>query len=173
MSPICPLNRQKILFRIYLNNFHKRDGVLTFMPNMNTKRFGVKHTILAALLFMLFGTALELYLLEHYEDALQLIPLFCIGASILMMFILLFRKTDGMLRIFKLVLILTTLSGLYGTFLHLRANYEFELEMKPSAKGWELFSESMSGALPALAPCSMIVLAMIGYSYLKLLNHKQ
>ncbi|MDX1314396.1 MAG: hypothetical protein R3356_02740, partial [Eudoraea sp.] len=45
-------------------------------------------------------------------------------------------------------------------------------EMTPSAKGWDLFVESLSGALPALAPGSMIVLALIGYSYLILLKQK-
>lgn len=71
---------------------------------------------------------------------------------------------------FQLLMVATALSGLYGIYLHLRANYEFELEMKPTLGGWELFTESLSGALPALAPASMIVLALIGYSYSILLK---
>ncbi|NAS30971.1 hypothetical protein GTQ40_08330 [Flavobacteriaceae bacterium R38] len=74
---------------------------------------------------------------------------------------------------FKLVLIVTALSGFYGVFLHLRANYEFEQEMKPTANGWDLFLESLSGALPTLAPGSMVVLALLGYSYLIFLKQKQ
>ena len=76
-------------------------------------------------------------------------------------------------NVFKLLLVITALSGIYGVFLHLRANYEFELEMKPTANNWDLFFESLSGALPALAPFSMVVLALIGYSYLILINQKQ
>jgi hypothetical protein len=75
--------------------------------------------------------------------------------------------------LFKVILGCTALSGIYGTFLHLRANYEFELEMKPNARDWDLFIESLSGALPTLAPGSMIVLALIGYSYILLLKQKQ
>jgi len=37
----------------------------------------------------------------------------------------------------------------------------------------ELFLESISGAFPVLAPLSMVVLALIGYSYLILINQKQ
>ena len=122
---------------------------------------------------MLFGTALELYLLEHYEDVQQLIPLIFIGVSILMLVLLLFQPSKRLKSVFQWVLLGTGLSGFYGTYLHLRANYEFELEMKPTSSGWELFAESVSGALPTLAPCSMIVLALLGYSYLLLLKHKE
>ncbi|MCX2718026.1 hypothetical protein [Lentiprolixibacter aurantiacus] len=138
-----------------------------------TSEFGLKRVIIVALLFMMVGTALELYLLNHYEGTLQLIPIICIGASITTLAILHFHRTTYTIRIYKLVLGLTALSGVYGTFLHLQANFEFEVEMKPTAKTWDLFLESLSGALPSLAPGSMIVLALIGYSYLLLLKQKQ
>ncbi|MGD1947791.1 MAG: hypothetical protein ACFB0A_16385 [Croceivirga sp.] len=129
--------------------------------------------ILVAFLFMLFGTALELYLLEHYEDVQQLIPILCIGFSVGLLFILIFKETKLWEGLFKLMLGLSAISGFYGTFLHLRANFEFEHEMRPTETTWKLFIESLSGALPALAPCSMIVLALLGYSYLLLLKHKK
>ena len=138
-----------------------------------TQRFSLNQIIIVAFVFMMIGTAMELYLLEHYEDVLQLIPLICIGASLLSMIVLSIRRTRIMMLAFKLILWLTALSGFYGVFLHMRANYEFELEMKPTVKGWDLFLESLSGALPSLAPGSMIVFALIGYSYLILLKQKQ
>ena len=136
----------------------------------STKRLPLKKVIISALLFMLMGTALELYLLDHYEDVLQLIPLLCIGTAILFIFLLFFQRTAFLIGVFKFILCITALSGFYGAFLHLRANYEFEQEMTPTANGWELFWESLSGALPALAPGSMIVLALLGYSYVLLLK---
>lgn len=135
-----------------------------------TRKLTIKPVLLTALSFMLLGTGLELYLLHHFEDTQQLIPLLCIGVFIAVVIVSFFYKNKGLIRVLKLVLILTALSGLYGTFLHLQANYEFELEMKPTANTWTLLVESMSGALPALAPCSMIVLALLGYSYILLLN---
>ena len=136
-------------------------------------RFNAKQLIIAALLFMMVGTVLELHLLDHYEDTQQLIPMLCIGASIIALVVLLFHRAKWTIGLYKLFLGLTALSGIYGTFLHLQANYEFEVEMKPTAKAWDLLVESLSGALPALAPGSMIVLALIGYSYLILLKQKQ
>ena len=149
--------------------------MLTFINLMQTNttdRFPLRRVLLTALLFMLFGTALELYLLEHFEGTLQIIPFLCLGTSGTLVVVLLFHRNKGIIRLFKLVLSLTALSGLYGTFLHLRANYEFEQEMKPTAKSWDLFVESLSGALPTLAPASMIVLALIGYSFVKLIKQE-
>ncbi len=131
---------------------------------------GLRQTIILALLFMMVGTAFELILLEHYEDWQQLIPLACIGAAMLLVIVLFRNRSRLAVVSFKTVLGLTALSGVYGTYLHLQANYEFELEMRPSAAGWDLFAESMAGALPALAPGSMIVLALIGYSFLTLIT---
>jgi hypothetical protein len=137
------------------------------------ERFSPKQVNGFALLFMLVGTSMELYLLDHFEGPLQWIPLLCLGASLLLMLILFFRITPRLISLFQLLMGLNALSGLYGAFLHLQANYEFELEMKPTARGWELFTESLSGALPALAPGSMIVLALLGFSYSILLQQKQ
>ncbi len=116
---------------------------------------------------------LELYLLDHYEDTLQLIPILCIGLVMLTVILLIFLKSKLIKVAFKVILLITALSGIYGGYLHLLANYEFEIEMRPTANNWELLSESLSGALPALAPFSMIVLALIGYSYLIIINQKQ
>ena len=81
--------------------------------------------------------------------------------------------TKRIQQLFKLVLVLISLSGIYGVFLHLQANFEFEQEIHPTASTWSLFSESISGAFPALAPLSLIVLALIGYAYLTLINQKK
>ena len=132
-----------------------------------------KQVIVLALLFMMMGTLLELYLLEHYEDSFQLIPVLCIAFSLTNLIILLFKKSKKIINLFKLMLVLTSLSGVYGVFLHLQSNFEFEQDMKPTATNWELFSESLSGALPTLAPMSLVVLACIGYSYLILIQQQQ
>jgi hypothetical protein len=122
---------------------------------------------------MMIGILLELHLIKHYEDTLQLIPVFCIATALINSFFIYFRRSKVTSNIFKVVLVLTSLSGIYGVFLHLQANYEFEQEIKPTANFWELFLESISGAFPVLAPLSMVVLALIGYSYLILINQKQ
>ena len=139
---------------------------------VTSEKFSVKKMIVLALLFMMIGTLLELYLLDHYEDAFQLIPVLCIAFSFINLIILFFKRSKIIIKLFKLVLVLTSFSGVYGVFLHLQSNFEFEQDMKPTATNWELFSESLSGALPTLAPMSMLVLAFIGYSYLILINQQ-
>ena len=116
---------------------------------------------------------LELYLLDHYEDRYQLIPLFGIAIALVMTVVLNFRASKRIQQLFKLVLVLISLSGIYGVFLHLQANFEFEQEIHSTASTWSLFSESISGAFPALAPLSLLVLALIGYAYLTLINQKK
>lgn len=122
---------------------------------------------------MLIGTVLELLLLKHYEDTFQLIPIICIALVMLTAVVLVFIKTRLIKTVFKSILLITALSGLYGGYLHLCANFEFEIEMTPTASNWDVLVESLSGALPTLAPFSMIVLALLGYSYLILINQKQ
>ena len=122
---------------------------------------------------MMIGTLLELYLLEHYEDSLQLIPIIGIGLSLGLILLLSIRYSKMSAKVFKVVLIANALSGFYGVFLHLKANYEFEQEMKPTSESWDLFLESLSGAFPALAPLSLVVLSLIGYSYLMLINQNK
>ncbi|WP_369993959.1 hypothetical protein [Winogradskyella sp.] len=138
-----------------------------------SQHLGLKKIILVGFLLMMLGTVSELYLLNHYEDTLQFIPILSIGLLLLLVLVLFFYRSHYLHWVFKILLVLTALSGIYGSFLHLQANYEFELEMTPTRSGWDLFLESLSGALPALAPLSMVVLALIGYSYLILINYKQ
>jgi uncharacterized membrane protein YfcA len=135
--------------------------------------FRLKRAITAAFFFMTCGILIELYLLGHYEDTQQLIPILCIAAALLGALVLFFQPTRLLQGLFKVFLGLTALSGVYGMYLHMQVNFEFEQEMAPGAEAWDLFIESLSGALPALAPASMIVLALIGYSYLILLKQKQ
>jgi amino acid permease len=135
--------------------------------------FKVKRILLLAFAFMTIGTLLELFLLEHFEDTWQSIPVLCIAVSMLVMLMLFFKKTRIITNLFKIVLVLSALSGFLGVYFHLNANFEFEQEMKPTANDWDLFVESLSGAFPALAPLSMIILALIGYSYLVLINQKR
>lgn len=125
------------------------------------------------ILFMLIGTGVELYLINHYEDYLQLIPLILIGLSLGIIVTLFFERSHFVMLTAKILLLLVALSGFYGVFLHLKANFEFEKEMKATESSWNLMVESLSGALPALAPLSMVILALIGYAYLILIQQEK
>ncbi len=120
--------------------------------------------LLATFFFGLAGIVGELVLLEHYEDAKQLIPFGVIalgfgvgawyGAS----------PTPTSLRAFRTLLVVFAISGVVGLVLHYRGNVEFEVERDPALRGLPLIWEALTGATPALAPGAMILLGLIGFA---------
>ena len=125
----------------------------------------VRRILLLALWLGIGGTALELLLLEHHEEWTQIIPLGLLAAGLLALIWHAVHRSAAPLRAIQLLMVLFAVAGATGLVLHYRGNAEFELEMYPSKAGWELFRESMMGATPALAPGTMIQLAMIGLAY--------
>ena len=125
----------------------------------------VRRILLAGLWLGTIGTALELLLLEHYEEWRQLIPLGLLAAGLLALLWHAVHRSATPLRVLQVLMLMFVIAGATGLVLHYRGNAEFELEMYPSKAGWELFRESMMGATPALAPGTMIQLALIGLAY--------
>lgn len=133
----------------------------------------ISKLIFGSLLFMSLGIVLELYLLGHFEGILQAIPILCICTSIFLVVTLWFKTSRLLIKLFQIFLTISALSGLYGVFLHLQANYEFESEINSRDGFWQHFTDSFFGALPVLAPGSMILFALIGYVYLLMIKQKQ
>lgn len=127
----------------------------------------VYRLLLAIFGFGLLGTAAELLLLEHYEDALQLIPLGLIVLGVAVAVWLWTSGSERAARALRATIALFALSGIVGLILHYRGNVEFERERAPELQGLALFWEAIRGATPALAPGSMILLAAIGYAALR------
>ena len=123
--------------------------------------------LLAIFGFGLLGTAMELLLLEHYEDRTQLIPLVIIALGLTSAIWLWTSASDAAVQAFRATIALFVLSGIVGLILHYRGNVEFERERAPELNGLALFWEAIRGATPALAPGSMILLAAIGYAALR------
>jgi len=127
----------------------------------------VHRLLLAIFFFGLLGTAAELLLLEHYEDAPQLIPLGLIVLGVAAAIWLWTSGSAGSVRAFRATIALFVFSGIVGLVLHYRGNVEFERERAPELHGLALFWAAIRGATPALAPGSMILLAAIGYAALR------
>ncbi len=121
----------------------------------------------------MIGTLLELLFIEHHESWSQSIPVVLIGLSGISFLILFFWQSVWIKRTFLILMAACFFSGFLGIYFHLLANYEFELEIHPNQSGWPLFKEMLSGALPALAPGSMIGIAIMGYIFYLLNNLKQ
>ena len=114
-------------------------------------------------LFLHIGLLLELLLIGHYESFWQYFPLITLTLGLLSLGIK-FRS----LLIVKCVYLLSILAGVIGVILHLKNNWEFEVEMYPSMEWTELLVKSFTGAIPALAPGTMIPIGLVGFLLLKL-----
>jgi hypothetical protein len=124
----------------------------------------LRRLLLALLLFGLVGTATELVLMGHDEDAWQMIPLAVIAVAVVAsVAMVLTGLRAGLARLFRLAMVLLIVSGGLGAVLHYRANMEFKLEMDPSMSGFALFwSVVRAKAPPALAPGNMALLGLLG-----------
>jgi DNA uptake protein ComE-like DNA-binding protein len=125
----------------------------------------VRRNVLIILVLGLFGTGTELILLEHYEDPWQVVPLVAIGLALVTLGWHALSRDAASVRALQLVMLLCVVGGTTGVLLHYRGNAEFELEMYPDLAGMELFSKSITGATPALAPGTLALLGLIGLVY--------
>lgn len=122
----------------------------------------LRRAVTGLLAMALAGTGVELLLLEHYEDAWQLVPLALIALGLIVTGWRVLRPGAASLRTFRTVMVLMVASGALGLFLHYRGNSEFELERDPALGGSALFRKAMTGATPALAPGAMILFGLLG-----------
>ena len=108
------------------------------------------------------GTGVELLLLGHIEELAQLVPIVLLAGSLVVLGAWLMFRGPRQLRAFQATMLLFIGAGLLGMWLHYTSNMEFELEMSPSIRGTELFREAVTGAIPTLAPGTMLHLGLIG-----------
>jgi hypothetical protein len=120
---------------------------------------------LAILVLAMAGIFGELLLIEHFEDAWQLVPLCLLVLGLAVVAWHARAPSVSSTRSLRALMTLFVLSGFLGVFLHYRGNVEFELEQNPRATRWALFREAMMGATPALAPGVMIQIGLLGLLY--------
>ena len=136
------------------------------MPSDPSSPASTLGTLRRALLLLLIagmvGTAAELLLLAHTEDVWQLAPLglFAVAGGVLAWLAVAPSRLG--VRALQGVMVLFVASGGLGVYLHSWGNREFALETEPALGGWKLFAEMMTGAFPALAPGTMVLLGLIG-----------
>lgn len=123
----------------------------------------IRRMLLGVLAFGLAGTLSELWLIGHYEDWWQWVPLMMIGTSAVALGWVAWSWTAGAVRVFRVCMLFLMLSGATGSILHYRANMEFQLEMDPTLGGVALMSKVLHAkAPPTLAPGNMALLGLLG-----------
>ena len=126
----------------------------------------MRSILLVILLLGLFGSAIELILLGHYEEWQQWIPLGLLAGAIALLAVYAATRSPRVLRVFRWLAVGFVLAGFVGIYFHYRGNVEFEREMYPQMKGLELIWEALRGATPALAPGTMVQLGLVALAYL-------
>lgn len=117
------------------------------------------------LLVGLIGTEAELLLLAHTEGVWQVSPIALIGVSLVVLAWYGLAGGPASLRALQGMMVLLLLSGIVGLWLHFTANVDWERESNPSLGGIALYRAALSGAMPVLAPGTMIQLALLGLAF--------
>jgi hypothetical protein len=126
---------------------------------------GLRRLLLLLVLLGMLGTAVDLLLLEHYQDAGQLAPLALITMGLPIAGMALAGGRNAVL-IFRIWMVFFVFAGAIGIVLHYNGNMEFQKEMDPSQHGWPLFVAIIRAkAPPALAPAAMIQLGLLGLAF--------
>ena len=122
--------------------------------------------LLVVFLVGIIGAGVDLFLLEHFEDKRQLIPLVLLGLSLLVLIWHVIHRGRVSLRSFQVVMVLFVIAGLVGLVLHYQGSAEFQLEVNPDLSGTELFWKAIRAkAPPAMGPGAMINLGLLGLAY--------
>lgn len=124
-----------------------------------------RQVLVVILVLGMVGLLAELLLIEHFEDAWQLVPLILLGLGLCALAWHAFAPSLPSARVWRILMTLFVVAGFIGFYMHYAGNVEFELEQNPNATRWALFREAMMGATPALAPGAMIQIGLIGWLY--------
>ena len=126
----------------------------------------IRRMLAGILLLGMSGTLIELLLLGHDEDRIQLIPVVALGAGVL---VVCWHATTASLlsaRVLRGVMLVFLVAGAAGVYYHYRANVEFQRESDPSLAGRELLWSVLRAKVPpALAPGVMVQLGLLGLVY--------
>ena len=122
--------------------------------------------VLGVLALGLIGTVTELILLEHYEQALQFVPLVLIVLAVVVLAWHMLQPGTGSLRALQIVMALFVLAGFAGMLAHFNGSAEYQLELNPDMSNWELLEKILHAkAPPLLAPGMMMQMGLLGLAY--------
>ncbi|MBI1281414.1 MAG: hypothetical protein GC179_25025 [Anaerolineaceae bacterium] len=98
------------------------------------------------------GTVIELYLEKHYKETNQLIPFVLCVLGFVSVLAVQIRPNRKMIWVLRIVMVAVVLGSLLGGFLHLSANIDFQVEMRPNQSAVDSFFAALMGTAPLLAP---------------------
>jgi len=117
---------------------------------------------LLALSSMLFaGTLLELWLVNHTEDAIQWLAFVFAGVGLLVTLVFLIRRGRITLAVLRFCMVLVIAGSLFGIYQHVSNNVAFEREIQANSTIGHLVWKGLSGANPLLAPGTLAIAGLL------------
>lgn len=133
--------------------------------NAATTADTIRKALIAILVFGLFGTEVELFLLKHTDGFWQLVPVILVGATLVLATWAGLRASPASLGVLRVVMGIFLIAGAVGVYLHLTGNIGYEKESNPGLSGADLYKAALMGSTPLLAPGVMLQLGLIGLLY--------
>ena len=115
--------------------------------------------LLAILLFA--GALVELWLVGHTEDWVQLIPFVLAIVAIVVALLVMFRPSKGTIQVMRVWMAVVVLGTLFGVYQHIAGNIDFEREVNPRATTSQLAWQGLGGGNPLLAPGILAIAAVL------------
>ena len=126
----------------------------------------IRGLLLGLVALVLLGTSVDLLLLEHYEELWQWLPLFMLGAALVVVAWAARTGSARAVTAVRIAMVLVVCTGLLGVYMHYGGSREFQVEMDPALTGWALFVKVMRAkAPPTLAPAAMVQAGLFGLLY--------
>ena len=126
----------------------------------------IRRMLAGILVLGMSGTLIELLLLAHDEDRIQLIPLVALAAGLIAVGWHAATASPLSTRVLRGVMLVFLAAGAAGVYYHYRANVEFQRETDPSLAGRALLWKVLQAKVPpALAPGVLVQLGLIGLVY--------
>ena len=123
----------------------------------------LRQALLALLAVGLIGTALDLTLLTHYEDPLQLTPFGIIALSLVAVVWHLLSGSEFSLNLLRVSMTIAIAGAAVGMTLHYQGSMEFQLESDRTLSGFDLILKVLrSKAPPTMAPMNLGLLGIVG-----------
>jgi fatty acid desaturase len=115
--------------------------------------------LLSGMLFA--GTILELFLVDHHQDAIQWLAFAFAGLGLLVTLAVLARRGRTTVTLLRWSMLLVMVGSLFGIYEHVSNNIAFEREIQPNATLNRLLWKGVAGANPLLAPGALAIAALL------------
>jgi fatty acid desaturase len=117
--------------------------------------------LLMLAVLLLAGALVELWLVGHTEDWVQLIPFVLAIVGIIVGFLVLFQPGKRTIQIMRIWMAVVVMGTLFGVYQHITGNIAFEREVDPKATTSQLAWQRRGGGHPLLAPGVLAIAAVL------------